>query len=319
VSTDPAASTSSDDRGHLLTEQANPASQRLDCLSTAELVTLFCENDLLPQQAVAAAAPQLSEAVDGIAARLKAGGRLFYIGAGTSGRLGVLDAAECPPTFCSPPELVQGVLAGGAPALLRSSEGLEDLREAGRNDLQERGFGPGDALVGIAAGGTTPYVLGALEHAMAIGALPIAMACVPASQAPMPCLIDIRLLTGPELLTGSTRLKAGTATKMALNILSTGVMVRLGKVHGNRMVDVAVTNSKLEDRALRILRDLAGVPRERGRALLAESGGSVKLALLMAASGLDAASAREQLQQHGPSLRAVLAALGLETSLDQMA
>ncbi len=307
------------DRGHLLTEQANPASEQLDRLSTAELVALFCENDRLPQQAVAAAAPQLSEAVEAIAARLADGGRLFYIGAGTSGRLGVLDAAECPPTFCSPPELVQGVLAGGAPALLRSSEGLEDLREAGRDDLMQRGFGPADALVGIAAGGTTPYVLGALEHAQAIGALAIAMACVPASQAPMPCEIDIRLLTGPELLTGSTRLKAGTATKMALNILSTGVMVRLGKVHGNRMVDVAVTNSKLEDRALRILRDLAGVPRERGRGLLEASGGSVKLALLMAVSGLEAAGAREQLQRHGPGLRPVLAALGLEASLDQMA
>ena len=158
-----------------------------------------------------------------------------------------------------------------------------------------------------------------IEHAQAIGALAIAMACVPASQAPMPCEIDIRLLSGPELLTGSTRLKAGTATKMALNILSTGVMVRLGKVHGNRMVDVAVTNSKLEDRALRILRDLAGVPRERGRGLLEASGGSVKLALLMAVSGLEAAAAREQLQRHGPGLRPVLAALGLEASLDQMA
>jgi N-acetylmuramic acid 6-phosphate etherase len=306
VSTNPAVSPSSDDRGHLLTEQANPASQRLDCLSTAELVTLFCENDLLPQQAVAAAAPQLSEAVDGIAARLKAGGRLFYIGAGTSGRLGVLDAAECPPTFCSPPELVQGVLAGGAPALLRSSEGLEDLREAGRSDLQERGFGPGDALVGIAAGGTTPYVLGALEHAIAIGALPIAMACVPASQAPMPCLIDIRLLTGPELLTGSTRLKAGTATKMALNILSTGVMVRLGKVHGNRMVDVAVTNSKLEDRALRILRDLAAVERDQGALLLQQAGGSVKRALLMAITACSAEAATAALERHGGRLRDAL-------------
>ena len=255
------------DRGHLLTEQAHPGSESLDELSTAELVDLFCENDLEPQRALAQAAPALALAIDAIAARLRAGGRLFYLGAGTSGRLGVLDAAECPPTFCTPPELVQGVLAGGAPALLRSSEGLEDLFDAGPTDLQERGFGSADALVGIAAGGTTPYVLGGLSHAGAIGALAIAMACVPAEQAPMPCDIDIRLLTGPELLTGSTRLKAGTATKMALNILSTGVMVRLGKVHGNRMVDVAVTNSKLEDRALRILRDLAGVERGRGSEL----------------------------------------------------
>lgn len=297
-------------RGHLLTEQANPASEALDQLSTPELVALFCENDREPQRAVAAAADALAAAVDAIAGRLRSGGRLFYLGAGTSGRLGVLDAAECPPTFCSAPELVQGVLAGGAPALLRSSEGLEDLREAGVADLAERGFGPTDALVGIAAGGTTPYVLGGLEHAQSIGALAIALACVPAEQAPMPCSIDIRLLTGPELLTGSTRLKAGTATKMALNILSTGVMVRLGKVHGNRMVDVAVTNAKLEDRALRILTDLAGVDRARGAALLEASGGSVKLALLMALTGLEADAAKAHLQAQGPSLRAALTAAG---------
>ena len=298
------------DRGHLLTEQANPLSAQLDALATEELVDLFCRNDLEPQRAVAAAAPQLTAAIDAIAARLTAGGRLFYLGAGTSGRLGVLDAAECPPTFCSDPSLVQGVLAGGAPALLRSSEGLEDLREAGREDLEQADFRPADCLVGIAAGGTTPYVLGGLDHAQGIGALAIAMACVPAEQAPMPCDIDIRLLTGPELLTGSTRLKAGTATKMALNILSTGVMVKLGKVYGNRMVDVAVTNSKLEDRALRILCDLAGVTRQQAAQLLREGEGSVKRALLMAASGLSAAEARRILDQHGPGLREALAASG---------
>ena len=298
------------DRGHLLTEQANPASAELDLLSPAQLVALFVENDRQPQQAVAAAAPALAAAVEAIAARLARGGRLFYLGAGTSGRLGVLDAAECPPTFCTDPSLVQGVLAGGPAALLRSSEGLEDSGEAGRQDLEQRRFASGDCLVGIAAGGTTPYVRGALEHARRSGALAIALACVPREQVALPCDIDIRLLTGPELLTGSTRLKAGTATKMALNILSTGVMVRLGKVHGNRMVDVAVTNAKLEDRALRILRDLAGVERSRGRELLAASGGSVKLALVMAATGLGAAEARAALADHGPGLRSVLAALG---------
>ncbi len=301
-------------RGHLLTELAHPASQSLDQLPTDALVDLFCREDLEPQRAVERAAPQLSEAIEAIASRLRQGGRLFYLGAGTSGRLGVLDAAECPPTFCSPPELVQGVLAGGAPALLRSSEGMEDRQEQGVQDLEARGFGPADALVGIAAGGTTPYVLGALRHARAMGALAIAMACVPSDQAPMPCAIDIRLLTGPELLTGSTRLKAGTATKMALNILSTGVMVRLGKVFGNRMVDVSVSNAKLEDRALRILADLAGVERTRGSALLAASGGSVKCALLMAASGLEAAAAAEALERHGPSLRSTLEALHLTLS-----
>ncbi|MBM5792614.1 MAG: N-acetylmuramic acid 6-phosphate etherase [Cyanobacteria bacterium M_surface_7_m2_037] len=293
-------------RGHLLTEQANPSSADLDALSTADLVAVFVDEDRRPQEAVAAAAPALAAAIDAIAERLRGGGRLFYLGAGTSGRLGVLDAAECPPTFCSAPELVQGVLAGGAPALLRSSEGLEDLFDAGRDDLIARGFNAADALVGIAAGGTTPYVHGGLSHARSIGALSIAMACVPAEQVAMPCEIDIRLITGPEVLTGSTRLKAGTATKMALNILSTGVMVRLGKVYGNRMVDVAVTNSKLEDRALRILADLAGVDRDAGRALLQQSEGSVKLALLMARCQISAADARERLASHGGQLRSAL-------------
>lgn len=293
-------------RGHLLTEQANPNSQELDALDTAALVDVFVQEDLRPQQAVAQAAAALAQAIDAIAERLRHGGRLFYLGAGTSGRLGVLDAAECPPTFCSEPDLVQGVLAGGAPALLRSSEGLEDLFEAGAEDLQARGFTAQDALVGIAAGGTTPYVHGGLTYARSLGALSIAMACVPAEQVPMPCDIDIRLITGPEVLTGSTRLKAGTATKMALNILSTGVMVRLGKVYGNRMVDVAVTNSKLEDRALRILADLAGVERAQGRALLAASDGSVKLALLMARQGLSAAEARVVLGECGGDLRSAL-------------
>ena len=293
-------------RGHLLTEQANPLSSDLDALSTRDLVAVFVEEDRRPQEAVAAAAPALTAAIDAIAERLRTGGLLFYLGAGTSGRLGVLDAAECPPTFCSPPELVQGVLAGGAPALLRSSEGLEDLFDAGRDDLIAREFQAGDALVGIAAGGTTPYVHGGLSHARSIGALAIAMACVPAEQVPMPCDIDIRLLTGPEVLTGSTRLKAGTATKMALNILSTGVMVRLGKVYGNRMVDVAVTNSKLEDRALRILSDLAGVERVQGRQLLEQSQGSVKLALLMARQGISASAARELLERSDGQLRSAL-------------
>ena len=302
----------SDDRGHLLTEQPNPRSTALDLLDTVELVRLFVEEDRRPQRAVADASASISAAVDRIATRLKAGGRLFYLGAGTSGRLGVLDAAECPPTFCSDPELVQGVLAGGAPALLRSSEGLEDLEAAGREDLDQRGFNPGDCLVGIAAGGTTPYVRGGLSHARSIGALAIAMACVPSDQAPLPCDIDIRLLTGPELLTGSTRLKAGTATKMALNIISTAVMVRLGKVFGNRMVDVSASNSKLVDRSLRILRDLGGVERDDGLVLLDQTGGSVKLALLMASSGLTASEAMELLQTHDGQLRQALASQGFK-------
>jgi N-acetylmuramic acid 6-phosphate etherase len=300
----------SDDRGHLLTEQSNPCSRRLDQLVTKDLVNLFVEEDRRPQEAVAGASEALAAAVDAISERLLAGGRLFYLGAGTSGRLGVLDAAECPPTFCSDPELVQGVLAGGTPALLRSSEGLEDLEQAGRDDLDRHGFRQGDCLVGIAAGGTTPYVRGGLSYACSIGALAIAMACVPKDQAPLPCDIDIRLLTGPELLTGSTRLKAGTATKMALNILSTTVMVRLGKVYGNRMVDVAASNSKLVDRSLRILRDLIGVEREEGLALLALSDGSVKLALLMKAANLSKDQARSVLERHDQQLRPSLETCG---------
>ena len=300
----------SDDRGFLLTEQSNSLSRDLDQLPTRELVDLFVAEDRRPQQAVEAAASVISDAVDLITERLRDGGRLFYLGAGTSGRLGVLDAAECPPTFCSDPEMVQGVLAGGAPALLRSSEGLEDLEQAGRSDLEQRGFSSRDCLIGIAAGGTTPYVRGGLRHALEIGALAIAMACVPTDQAPLPCDLDIRLLTGPELLTGSTRLKAGTATKMALNILSTGVMVRLGKVYGNRMVDVAASNSKLVDRSLRILNDLVGLDRETGLVLLDQTGGSVKLALMMAATGLDLPSATKRLKDHGQQLRAALKACG---------
>ena len=300
----------SDDRGHLLTEQSNPRSRRLDQLATTDLVNLFVDEDRRPQEAVAGASEALAAAVDAIAARLFDGGRLFYLGAGTSGRLGVLDAAECPPTFCSDPKLVQGVLAGGTPALLRSSEGLEDLEQAGREDLERHGFQQGDCLVGIAAGGTTPYVRGGLSYARSIGALAIGMACVPKDQAPLPCDIDIRLLTGPELLTGSTRLKAGTATKMALNILSTTVMVRLGKVYGNRMVDVAASNSKLVDRSLRILRDLIGVEREEGLALLGLSDGSVKLALLMKAAKLSKDQAEGLLERHDQQLRQALESCG---------
>ena len=302
----------SSDRGHLLTEQSNQRSSRLDQLDTLALVTLFADEDRRPQQAVAEATPALAEAVDAISERLRLGGRLFYLGAGTSGRLGVLDAAECPPTFCSDPEQVQGVLAGGSAALLRSSEGLEDVEDAGRADLEERGFCAKDCLVGIAAGGTTPYVRGGLAFAKSMGALAIAMACVPTEQAPLPCDIDIRLLTGPELLTGSTRMKAGTATKLALNTLSTGVMVKLGKVFGNRMVDVAASNSKLVDRSLRILRDLAGVERGQGLMLLEDAGGSVKLALLMAAADLSVDQASVLLQKHDQQLRSALAACGAQ-------
>ncbi len=243
-------------RGYLMTEQNNPKSAQLDRLSALEIVDVFNEEDHRTIEAIAGARVDLAAAIDRITEALRTGGRLFYIGAGTSGRLGVLDASECPPTFCTPPELVQGIIAGGTPALVKSSEGLEDSPEGGAQAIDDYGLTQADVLVGIAAGGTTPYVHGALAEAKRRGAVTIFMACVPKEQVTIDVDIDIRLPVGPEILAGSTRLKSGTVTKMALNILSTGTMVRLGKVYGNRMVDVAVTNIKLHDRALRILMDL---------------------------------------------------------------
>lgn len=291
------------DRGHLLTEQANPHSQDLDQLSSLAIVDLFNREDHCTIAAIAGAREALAETIDLTAVGMAQGGRLFYIGAGTSGRLGVLDAAECPPTFCTLPEQVQGILAGGEGALVRSSEGLEDIAEDGAQAMVDRGVGVHDVVVGITAGGTTPYVHGALRAAREQGAKTVMIACVSAEQVPAAVDVDIRLLTGPEILAGSTRLKAGTVTKMALNIISTGTMVRLGKVYGNRMVDVSVTNSKLEDRALRILGDLAGLDRGAAAELLARSGRSVKVALMMEWSGLDREAAVALLAQNQGQLR----------------
>ncbi|EFA71255.1 N-acetylmuramic acid 6-phosphate etherase [Cylindrospermopsis raciborskii S07] len=294
------------ERGHLLTEQINPHSLNLDQLNALELVELFNSEDQKALSAIAGAKMELAAAIEQIAPRLHQGGRLFYIGAGTSGRLGVLDAAECPPTFCTSPDLVQGIIAGGAGALLRSSEGLEDLAEDGENAIIQHEVNCLDVVVGITAGGTTPYVHGALHGARQRGALTIFIACVPVQQVPVEADVDIRLLTGPEILAGSTRLKAGTATKLALNILSTGVMVKLGKVYGNRMVDVAVTNQKLHDRALRILRDLTDLNREAAETLLERSGKWVKLALLMHWKDLDREEAQQLLAAHKGNLRAAV-------------
>ncbi len=297
---------SPDDRGHLLTEQANPASQNLDQLSPLAFVDLVNQEDSKTLAAIAGARLALAEAIERTATAIAQGGRLFYIGAGTSGRLGVLDAAECPPTFCTPPDWVQGILAGGEAALVRSSEGLEDIAADGAAAMAERGVTQADVVLGITAGGTTPYVHGALQAARARGATTLFLACVPTEQYPTDYDVDIRLVVGPEILAGSTRLKAGTATKMALNILSTGVMVRLGKVYGNRMVDVAVTNRKLRDRALRILCDLTDLDRPAAAALLEASGDRVKLALLMHHRGWDAATAEAHLASHQGHLRAAL-------------
>jgi N-acetylmuramic acid 6-phosphate etherase len=294
------------ERGHLLTEQVNPNSQTLDQLTPLGLVDLFTQEDAQTVAAIAGARESLAAAMERTAAALHQGGRLFYVGAGTSGRLGVLDASECPPTFCTPPELVQGIIAGGAAALVRSSETLEDQPEGGASAIAEHHITSLDVVVGITAGGTTPFVHGALQAARSQGATTVFMACVPVEQVQAEVDIDIRLLVGPEILAGSTRLKAGTATKLALNILSTGTMVLLGKVYGNRMVDVSVTNTKLLDRALRIICDLTEVTREEAQQLLEQSDRQVKLALFMHWTGVSAATGRDILAQHQGRLRQAL-------------
>ena len=290
-------------RGHLLTEQVNINSANLDRLSTLEIVDLFNKEDLNTIKAIAGARQEIANAIDTIADSLRQGGRLFYIGAGTSGRLGVLDAAECPPTFCTPPELVQGILAGGAGALVKSSEGLEDIAADGAKAMADHLIGKHDVVVGIAAGGTTPYVHGAIEAANQRGAKTVFIACVPASQVSSQAKIEIRLPVGPEILSGSTRLKSGTVTKMALNILSTGAMVKLGKVYGNRMVDVAVTNTKLLDRALQMIQDLTQLERDAANQLLEASGKSVKVALLMHWTKIDRHQAETILADNHGQLR----------------
>ena len=295
-------------RGHLLTEQINPHSKNLDSLSTLEIVDLFNQEDIKTIEAIANARLTLAQTIDAVAAALKHNGRLFYVGAGTSGRLGVLDAAECPPTFCTDPELVQGILAGGTAALVKSSEALEDLAEDGQQAIADNQITNLDVVIGITAGGTTPFVHGALQEAKARGATTVAISCVSAEQVPIDADIDIRLLVGAEILAGSTRLKAGTVTKMALNIISTGAMVRYGKVYGIRMIDVAVTNDKLHDRALRILEDLTELNRQEANILLEKSDKKVKLALLMHWTGLDATAGKTLLEQHQGKLRAVVQA-----------
>ena len=265
----------------ILTEQSHPASARIGEVGTVEMLKIMNSADAEIAAAVALEIPRIAAAVDAIAARLEAGGHLTYIGAGTSGRLGVLDASECPPTFNVSPDLVRGIIAGGETALSRATEASEDDREAGARDLMASGFGPGDALIGIAASGGTPYVLGAVEAARKMGALTGGISCTPDSA--LSRLVDFPMepKPGPEILTGSTRLRAGTATKMVLNMISTGVMIRLGYVYGNLMVNVQPTNEKLEDRARRIIEQAAGVTEGRAAELLEESGRSVRTAIVM--------------------------------------
>jgi N-acetylmuramic acid 6-phosphate etherase len=264
-----------------ITEQDNPRSRNLSSLSPAEIVDLMNQEDATVAGAVKLVLDDIARAVEGIVARLKAGGRLFYIGTGTSGRLGVLDASECPPTFGVSTELVQGVIAGGYDACHRAVEASEDNATAGIDDLAARSFSSGDVLVGIAASGRTPYTVGAIAHARELGALTIALTCVPESEITKVAEISIVPVVGPEVVTGSSRLKAGTAQKMVLNMLSTATLVRLGYVRGNRMSNVQARNIKLRERALRILVSETQLGEPDAEALFESAGGDLSVALVM--------------------------------------
>ena len=290
---------------NLATEGRNPATEHIDELPTLDVLRLINQEDAKVAVAVAEELPQIAAAVDAIATRFPQGGRLFYIGAGTSGRLGVLDASECPPTFSVPTTLVQGIIAGGDSALRKSSEHSEDSPEEGARDIAAAGITATDTLIGITASGRTPYVLGAIEYAREIGALIIGLSCVPDSPLAQAADIAITPATGPEVLTGSTRLKAGTATKLVLNMISTAVMVRTGAVYGNLMVNVQPTNAKLVDRAQRIIMAATGVDQPTAANLLDTAGG-VKTAIVMHQLALDRATAEARLTIANGNLRATL-------------
>ncbi|MGA3015560.1 MAG: N-acetylmuramic acid 6-phosphate etherase [Bryobacteraceae bacterium] len=279
----------------LLTEQTNPASASIDTLSTESVLRIMNAEDRQVAEAVGREIPAIARAVDRVVAAFERGGRLFYLGAGTSGRLGVLDASECPPTFNVPPEMVQGIIAGGEAALSQATETTEDDPATGARDLEARGFTASDVLVGIAASGRTPYVLGAIEKARRLGAVTVGISCTPDSELARAAEIAITPLVGPEVVAGSTRMKAGTAQKLVLNMLSTGAFVRLGYVYGNLMVNVQPKNEKLRDRARRIVAQAAGVSVERAGQWLAEAGGSVRVAIVMAKGGVGREDAERRL------------------------
>ncbi len=291
---------------NLTTEAANPQSAAIDSLSTADMLAVMNQADAEIATAVHREIGKVARAIDEIVPRLEAGGRLFYIGAGTSGRLGVLDASECPPTFNTPPGLVIGIIAGGDGALRTSIEGAEDDPAAGRADLQSSNFSPGDVCVGIAASGRTPYVLGAVEYANSLGALTIGLSSTTASVLARTATIAITPVPGPEIITGSTRMRAGTATKLVLNMLSTGVLIKMGYVYGNLMVNVQPKNAKLVDRARRIIASITGVSYDEASRLLVE-GGSVRAAVLMYKRNLSRSEAEQALAAAGGRLRAALA------------
>lgn len=285
---------------NLLTEQPNPASAAIDTLPTEQVMRIINTEDRKVAEAVEREIPAIARAVDAIVAAFERGGRLFYLGAGTSGRLGVLDASECPPTFSVPPEMVRGIIAGGESALSRATETTEDDPAIGVRDLLAAGFTSRDVLVGLAASGRTPYVLGAVAEARRLGATTIGITCTPDSELARAVDLPITPLPGPEIIAGSTRLKAGTAQKLVLNMLSTGAFIRMGYVYGNLMVNVQPKNTKLVDRARRIVSQAAGVDYQRAAALLAAAGDSVRTAILMGKTGLDREAAERRLASaHG--------------------
>jgi len=281
----------------LLTEQRNTASRNIDALPTEEILRIINEQDRQIADAVMKEIPRITIAVDAIVEAMRRGGHVFYIGAGTSGRLGVLDAAECPPTFNVDPTLVQGIMAGGESALAHATEASEDDPQAGVRDILERGFGPHDILVGIAASGRTPYVIGAVEKAKELGAVTVGISCTPDSELSKAVHIPIEPTPGPEVIAGSTRLRAGTATKLVLNMLSTAAMIRLGHVYGNLMVNVQPKNEKLLDRARRIIAEAADIEYGEAAHLLEESGRSVKTAIVMARRAVSRAEAERLLEE----------------------
>ena len=290
----------------LLTEQLNPASAAIDTLPVEQMLRVINSEDRKIADAVEREIPAIARAVEAVVAAMERGGRLFYIGAGTSGRLGVLDASECPPTFSVPPELVQGIIAGGEPALSRATETTEDDPAIGARDLMGRGFNARDVLVGIAASGRTPYVLGAVAEAKTLGAVTVGISCTPQSELSRAVDIAIEPLVGPEIVAGSTRLKAGTATKLVLNMITTGTFIRRGYVFGNLMVNVAPKNHKLRDRAQRIVARKADVSVSRAAELLAAAGDSVRTAIVMSRAGVDRASAEQMLDAAGGRVAAAL-------------
>ncbi|MGP2424601.1 N-acetylmuramic acid 6-phosphate etherase [Yersinia enterocolitica] len=292
--------------GSLISESRNPATMELDKFSTLEMLTCFNDEDRKVPEAIRLVLPAIAQAVDLAAESLKQGGRLIYLGAGTSGRLGVLDASECPPTFGVPHGRVIGLIAGGPGALFKAVEGAEDDIALGVRDLQDLKLMATDMVVGLAASGRTPYVIGALRYARQLGCPTAAISCNPDSPIAQEAQVAISPVVGPEALTGSTRMKSGTAQKLVLNMLSTGAMVKLGKVYQNLMVDVKATNVKLVDRACRIVVEATGASRAEAENALSQTEFDVKPAILMILKGVSAEQARQDLQQHNGYLRAAL-------------